>query len=228
MQRIFILCCYFLWLTPCLHAQKVSNLAITQQGNELDVSFHLEGTEKSYLVKLDWAFDEMEFELLKEQAFKPGNCNFHFYSTEPLFLPNCIFRVSAEVEIIDPDSDFTFVEQDPQPPGGDLQAYFAKNIRYPQKAINQDVEGRVFVTFVITSSGEVDDVRLLKGIGYGCDEEAIRVVKSMPQWVPGKNVGSNVKVRMNIPIVFKLSRGDEKDRNNTNQLNKNRYSFPIE
>ena len=106
----------------------------------------------------------------------------------------------------EPEPEFSFVEQDPQPPGGDLQAYFAKNIKYPQKAINQDVEGKVFVTFVITSAGDVDDVKLLKGIGYGCDEEALRVVKSMPKWTPGKNGGREVKVRMNIPIVFKLAR----------------------
>jgi protein TonB len=106
----------------------------------------------------------------------------------------------------EPEPEFTFVEQDPQPPGGDLQAYFGKNIKYPQKAISQDIEGKVFVTFVVTSSGEVDDVKLLKGIGYGCDEEAIRVVKSMPRWTPGKNGGREVKVRMNIPIVFKLAR----------------------
>lgn len=106
----------------------------------------------------------------------------------------------------EPEPEFAFVEQDPQPPGGDLQAYFAKNIKYPQKAINQDIEGKVFVTFVVTSSGDVDDVKLLKGIGYGCDEEALRVVKSMPKWIPGKNGGREVKVRMNIPIVFKLAR----------------------
>lgn len=104
----------------------------------------------------------------------------------------------------EPEEEFTFVEQDPQPPGGDLQAYFAKNIKYPQKAINAEHQGKVFVTFVVTSSGQVDDVKLLKGIGYGCDEEAIRVVKAMPPWTPGKNGGRAVKVRMNIPIVFKL------------------------
>jgi protein TonB len=106
----------------------------------------------------------------------------------------------------EPEPEFTFVEQEPQPPGGDLQSYFAKNIKYPQKAINADVEGKVFVTFVVTSSGEVDDVKLLKGVGYGCDEEALRVVKAMPKWTPGKNGGREVKVRMNIPIVFKLAR----------------------
>jgi protein TonB len=106
----------------------------------------------------------------------------------------------------EPEQEFTFVEQDPVPPGGDLQSYFAKNIKYPQKAINADIEGKVFVTFVVTSSGDIDDVKLLKGIGYGCDEEAIRVVKAMPKWTPGKNGGREVKVRMNIPIVFKLAR----------------------
>lgn len=106
----------------------------------------------------------------------------------------------------EPEPEFTFVEQNPEPPGGDLQAYFGKNIRYPQKAINAEIEGKVFVTFVVTSDGSVDDVKLLKGIGYGCDEEALRVVKAMPQWTPGKNGGRAVKVRMNIPIIFKLAR----------------------
>lgn len=106
----------------------------------------------------------------------------------------------------EPEPEFTFVEQNPEPPGGDLQSYFAKNIRYPQKAINAEIEGKVFVTFVVTSDGSVDDVKLLKGIGYGCDEEALRVVKSMPSWTPGKNGGRAVKVRMNIPIIFKLAR----------------------
>lgn len=104
----------------------------------------------------------------------------------------------------EPEEEFTFVEQEPQPPGGDLQAYFAKNVKYPTKALNAEHQGKVFVTFVITSTGQVDDVKLLKGIGYGCDEEAMRVVKAMPPWTPGKNGGRAVKVRMNIPIVFKL------------------------
>jgi protein TonB len=104
------------------------------------------------------------------------------------------------------EAEVLFAEQDPVPPGGDLTEYFVKNIKYPQKAINQDVEGKVFVTFVITSKGDVDDVKLLKGIGYGCDEEALRVVKAMPKWTPGKNNGREVKVRMNIPIVFRLAK----------------------
>lgn len=106
----------------------------------------------------------------------------------------------------EPEPEFTFVEQEPQPPGGDLQSYFAKNVKYPQKAINAEVEGKVYVTFVVTSDGSIDDVRPMKGIGYGCDEEALRVVKSMPKWTPGKNGGRAVKVRMTIPIIFKLAR----------------------
>lgn len=105
----------------------------------------------------------------------------------------------------EPEEIFDVVEQDPSFPG-DLTTYLVKNIRYPQKAINQDIEGKVFVNFVVTSAGEVTDVKLLKGIGYGCDEEALRVVNSMPKWSPGKNGGRAVKVRMSIPIVFKLAR----------------------
>ena len=101
------------------------------------------------------------------------------------------------------EPDFSFVEQDPVPPDNDLHTYFARNIRYPRKAIEEGVGGRVFVTFLISSSGEVTDVKLLKGAGYGMDEEALRACKEMPKWTPGKNGGRAVKVRMNIPIVFK-------------------------
>lgn len=106
----------------------------------------------------------------------------------------------------EPEPEFTFVEQEPVPPGGDIMAYFQKHLKYPQKAINADIEGKVFVSFLVLSNGDVDDVKLLKGIGYGCDEEAIRVVKTMPKWTPGKNGGREVKVRLSIPILFKLAR----------------------
>jgi protein TonB len=67
-----------------------------------------------------------------------------------------------------------------------------------------NVEGKVFVQFVIDKDGSPSDITVLKGIGSGCDEEAVRVIKNMPKWTPGKQRGRPVKVRMSLPIVFKL------------------------
>ena len=68
------------------------------------------------------------------------------------------------------------------------------------------IEGRVFVQFVIDKAGTVNSVKPIKGIGAGCDEEATRVIKSMPKWSPGKQRGNPVKVRMVIPVYFQLSK----------------------
>lgn len=109
--------------------------------------------------------------------------------------------IGAPVE----EEAFTFVEQMPAFPGGDLNAYLASNIKYPQKAIQAGIEGTVFVSFMVGSDGSISDIKILKGIGYGCDDEAIRVIKEMPRWIPGKQGGIAVKVRVPISVKFKMS-----------------------
>ncbi|MCF8235154.1 MAG: energy transducer TonB [Bacteroidales bacterium] len=101
---------------------------------------------------------------------------------------------------------FTVVESMPEFPGGEakLYKYLADNIEYPQLANESGIQGRVFVTFVVERNGEITDVRVLRGIGGGCDEEAVRVVQSMPRWKPGKQRGKPVRVQYNLPIKFTL------------------------
>lgn len=101
---------------------------------------------------------------------------------------------------------YTFVEQMPQFPGGEqaLLEYLYANIKYPEIAKRASVEGRVIATFVVGKSGEISEVGVVKGIGAGCDEEAIKVLKSMPKWKPGRQNGLPVSVRMSVPISFKL------------------------
>ena len=102
---------------------------------------------------------------------------------------------------------FTVVESMPGFPGGEtaMKRYLAENIQYPQMARESGIQGRVFVTFVVEKDGNVTDVRVLRGIGGGCDEEAIRVIKNMPRWDPGKQRGKPVRVQFNMPIMFKLN-----------------------
>ncbi|GAB2585539.1 M56 family metallopeptidase [Spirosoma areae] len=109
---------------------------------------------------------------------------------------------------------FTVVEQQPQFPGGmtALGQYLTHNLRYPKEAQQNKVQGRVFVQFVITQTGQIQDLRVLKGIGSGCDEEAVRVVSQMPKWNPGQQQGQAVAVQYNLPIQFSLEKRQEDKR----------------
>ena len=82
--------------------------------------------------------------------------------------------------------------------------YLHNNMKYPLQAKELGIQGKVFLSFVVEKDGSVTDVSLLRGIGGGCDEEAIRVVKNMPKWIPGKQRNIPVRVRFNLPVNFRL------------------------
>ncbi|MCH7415146.1 energy transducer TonB [Belliella sp. R4-6] len=104
------------------------------------------------------------------------------------------------------DAIFDVVENAPNPPGGmeGWNQYLSKNLKYPTQARRMGIEGTVYVVFVVNTDGTIQDVDVLRGIGGGCDEEAMRVVKAAPKWEPGKQRGRPVRVRMRLPIRFKL------------------------
>ncbi len=105
-----------------------------------------------------------------------------------------------------PPKIFTYVEQMPEFPGGAdaLNAFLAKNLRYPDVARENNIQGRVNVKFVVNEEGDISEVTVQKGIGGGCDEEAKRVVLKMPKWKPGKQNGKAVKVYYSLPVRFTL------------------------
>ncbi len=104
------------------------------------------------------------------------------------------------------DQIFDVVETQPNPPGGmsGWNKYLADNLKYPTQARRMGVEGTVIVVFVINTDGSIQDVEVLRGIGGGCDEEAVKIVKAAPKWEPGKQRGKPVRTRMRLPIRFKL------------------------
>ena len=106
------------------------------------------------------------------------------------------------------DKPYTYVEQMPQLPGGGgttaIVAAIQKAARYPATALSNQIEGRIFISFVVNAVGEVSDVKVVKGLGYGLDEETIRAVKSLPQFIPGKQNGRPVSVAFTVPISFKI------------------------
>ncbi len=98
------------------------------------------------------------------------------------------------------------VEQMPQFPGGNagMLKYIRENLRYPQAALENNVQGRVILQFVVDKDGKVTNVQILKGIDRLCDQEAVRVIESMPQWIPGKHNGVAVSVYYRVPVTFKI------------------------
>ena len=101
---------------------------------------------------------------------------------------------------------FEFVEQMPEYPGGEdmLEKYFKENLNYPAKEKEMGVEGRVICRFIVNEDGSLSDFKIVRSISEGCDEEAIRLIKNMPHWKPGKQNGKAVKVSYSLPIIFNL------------------------
>ena len=124
--------------------------------------------------------------------------------TEETVVEDIVFDEPVEEEVA--EEIFTIVEDQPQPKGGMAAFYefIGKKLKYPAQARRMGIEGKVFVEFVVDKDGTITDVKAIKGIGAGCDEEAIRVIQSSPKWNAGKQRGRPVKVRMILPITFKL------------------------
>jgi periplasmic protein TonB len=101
------------------------------------------------------------------------------------------------------DKPAIYVEQMPEP-SVNLNQFLSSNLRYPELAKENNIEGRVTVRFVVNEEGKISDAMVIKGIGGGCDEEALRVVRKMPPWKPGKQNGRAVKVYYTLPITFTL------------------------
>ncbi|MFC5193666.1 TonB family protein [Algoriphagus aquatilis] len=118
-------------------------------------------------------------------------------------------KVNPLLIIEDADEIFDIVEQQPSPEGGmsGWNTYLARNLRYPLVARQRGVEGTVIIVFEIHTDGSIHNVEVLRGIGGGADEEAVRVVSNAPRWEPGRQRGRAVKTRMRLPIRFKLEKG---------------------
>jgi TonB family protein len=126
-----------------------------------------------------------------------------YYLGEPIIEPVPELKQKVEDEIL------TYAEVMPEFPGGmeAMKKYLAENIKYPQMEMENGIEGKVYLRFVVDEAGKLSDVKVLRGVngGPGCDKEARRVVQAMPNWKPGMNNGKACKVYMTIPVVFRLN-----------------------
>lgn len=131
----------------------------------------------------------------------------------------CVLAIAARTELsaqtkVDEPAIFKVVEQMPEFPGGEqaLYKYIADNVHYTDTAEKARIEGVVRVKFVVNEDGNISNTSVQKLLGYGLDEEAMRVVGAMPKWKPGRNNGVNVKVYFVIPIKFVLTDDAEKEK----------------
>jgi len=106
----------------------------------------------------------------------------------------------------DENEIFEVVESMPEFPGGEqaLMQYLTKNLKYPASAQDNNIQGRVIVTFVVNRDGSIVDPKIMKSLDAACDKEAVRVIKSMPKWKPGKQRGKAVRVKYTLPVLFRL------------------------
>jgi TonB family protein len=110
---------------------------------------------------------------------------------------------TTDTKLYDPGS----VEVDPEFPGGAkaFGKFLVSNVRYPQAARESNIQGKVYISFVVEKNGELTDLKVIKGIGAGCDEEALRVLKSSPLWKPGMTQGKPVRTSYTFPVIFQLA-----------------------
>ncbi|GAA4426336.1 energy transducer TonB [Pontibacter saemangeumensis] len=115
-------------------------------------------------------------------------------------------RSNGTGDVATPPAEFIHAEEMPEFVGGEkaLFEYLGKRMRYPKEAQRARVEGIVVVTFVVATDGAITKAEIVKGLGYGTDEEALRVINSMPHWQPGRQNGRAVPVRYTLPIRFNL------------------------
>jgi protein TonB len=120
----------------------------------------------------------------------------------------CLSTVSAQKTVVSKKNQkvFDVVEQMPEFPGGmeALVKYMAENMKYPEDAKKQLVEGRVLVQFIVETDGSVSNTEVLKRVFPSLDAEAVRVISGMPKWIPGKQNGKVVRVKYTIPVSFRF------------------------
>lgn len=149
-----------------------------------------------------------EFEIVDdnvdiENEVVPVNADDNMNSAQQEYSAPVIEEIEEEKE---EKTIFIAVESMPEYPGGEteLYKYLGNSINYPEQARNLGLQGKVYVTFVVERDGSIANPKVLRDIGGGCGEEALRVVRSMPKWKPGKQHGKNVRVQYNLPVLFQL------------------------
>ena len=124
--------------------------------------------------------------------------------TEETEVEEIVFEEEPEEE--EADKVFLVVEEDAAFPGGpgEWNKFLRKNLKYPRQAKRMGIEGNVYLSFIVDRTGTISDIQVIREVGGGCDEEAVRVLKASPKWTPGKQRGKAVTVPYSLPIIFQV------------------------
>lgn len=143
--------------------------------------------------------DSIEFCISKKEEFTVGE-----YIRRADYAPIRPLVEMVRTHKATNDGSFSIVEERPRFPNGlqALGAFIGRYIQYPEEAVKNNIKGQVIVAFTIREDGSTSDFKIMKSVGYGCDEEAIRVLKLLPDWIPGYQRGRPVKTKFTIPITF--------------------------
>ena len=146
--------------------------------------------------------DAIEVAVISDKT-QEGRVSESISESPPVEAPSAAVKA---VEIVENNLPFTSVEENPSFMGGvkEMYKFLAQNLKYPSAAQRANIQGKVFLKFIVEKDGSITGVETMKGIGFGCDEEAARVVKLMPKWIAGRQNGRNVRVIFTIPVFFKL------------------------
>jgi len=182
------------------------SITVDRAGNVMSAEVDTEVStclEKEVQAQAVRAVSERKFNAVKKPAIQRGTVLWQYRVQEPDVLLGWDVVV-PEPTPLDTDEPLSIVEVMPTFPGGDqaMFKYFGTQAKYPEEAAENGIKGAVYVAFVVERDGRISDVKVLRGIGGGCDEEAVRVVRSMPNWIPGTQNGKVVRVRYNLPFRF--------------------------
>ena len=166
--------------------------------NPEDHYYYLEREQKDVGRDRSWVFPQKELKIEYVDFEKSETL-----SREPKLMGLIVKKIKGNWQ----DEEFSVYDNHPKPDGGmkALYDYIGQNLKYPEIAKKEGIQGKVFVEFIVEKDGKISNVKAIKGIGGGCDEEAVRVLKASPIWIPADIMGMPVKVRMILPISYKLS-----------------------
>ena len=148
---------------------------------------------------------------LKVRFYKIAEVTYHYNTCSPTYFRDIIYTdknksESTETTFYSPDSVYSYISTFPEFVGGEKarNRFVANNLKYPEIAVRDRIQGTVYLSFIVQQDGSVNDIKVIRGIGGGCDEEAVRVVSLMPRWIPGTQNGKPVNVLFYMPVFFKL------------------------
>ena len=169
-----------------------------------DTLLHIDTTTTDSAAMPRCLANKLDSPILPTEVAIVGDCEILPLPDEDKYIKTGII---GDEDIVEGESDIMLLpEEEPEFPGGmdSLVQYFSNNLRYPEEAQKAGIEGKVYVRFVVEKDGSISNINILREIGGGCGKEAVRVVRAMPKWKPGRNKGEAVRSQFNLPIRFQI------------------------